>query len=398
MPLDRVHQPRAARPLRDQVVPPAGRHACRRPARPASRAAIGLTPRKSYSSQPSRPSSARARLHGRDVERHNRIEYSGRRSRGAARTPVGPRVISRLPPVARLTHWERRSGAGLRCARQRPSFIIDEACRQCAASAACTAAAGRTRRCRADLSRRRAPSCVRSGSSRRPRGPCDRRAQAPQPAAPALRRPAAAGSAPPPVTFRVEVNYVEVDAIVTDEHGNIVKRPHEGRFPDPRGRQAAEGRAVLARRHPGRARRQPLFAAAGRTRRADERAAVRGAPLRDRPRRPATAASPLAAGQEGGEALHRQVHRRQRPRRRRAPSRPHRRGQEFTSSKRLLDDADRPVHGTEAALGDAERIDDYNRSATADGHDGRRRPAPPEDHRFRATSNAATTRARRSTR
>ena len=34
-----------------------------------------------------------------------------------------------------------------------------------------------------------------------------------------------APSGPPPVTFRAEVNYVEVDAFVTDQQGNVVTDP-----------------------------------------------------------------------------------------------------------------------------------------------------------------------------
>ncbi len=33
------------------------------------------------------------------------------------------------------------------------------------------------------------------------------------------------GSQPPPVIFRAEVNYVELDAIVTDAQGNVVTGP-----------------------------------------------------------------------------------------------------------------------------------------------------------------------------
>lgn len=43
-----------------------------------------------------------------------------------------------------------------------------------------------------------------------------------QPAAPAPPAGAAQSQEPPPVTFRVEVNYVEVDAIVTDANGNPI--------------------------------------------------------------------------------------------------------------------------------------------------------------------------------
>jgi VWFA-related protein len=38
----------------------------------------------------------------------------------------------------------------------------------------------------------------------------------------AQQAPAASGQEPPPVTFRVEVNYVEIDAVVTDAQGNVV--------------------------------------------------------------------------------------------------------------------------------------------------------------------------------
>ena len=48
-----------------------------------------------------------------------------------------------------------------------------------------------------------------------------------QPASPAPGRTAAPGQDPaqpaPPVSFRVEIDYVEVDAVVTDERGNLVQ-------------------------------------------------------------------------------------------------------------------------------------------------------------------------------
>ena len=42
-------------------------------------------------------------------------------------------------------------------------------------------------------------------------------------AAPTAQQPPAAQPPSPPLTFKVEVNYVEVDASVTDEQGNFVR-------------------------------------------------------------------------------------------------------------------------------------------------------------------------------
>ena len=60
----------------------------------------------------------------------------------------------------------------------------------------------------------------------------------------------------PPVTFRVEVNYVEIDAVVTDAQGNFVRDLTKERLRGPRGRQAADALGAVARRHPGRAARR----------------------------------------------------------------------------------------------------------------------------------------------
>ena len=53
--------------------------------------------------------------------------------------------------------------------------------------------------------------------------------------------------AQPPPTFKVEVNYVEIDAVVTDAKGKFVTDLTEGRFPAHRERHAAVDHRVLAR-------------------------------------------------------------------------------------------------------------------------------------------------------
>src|ERR671931_1087714 len=42
-------------------------------------------------------------------------------------------------------------------------------------------------------------------------------------AVPVAQQPPAAQPPSPPLTFKVEVNYVEIDAVVTDEQGNFVR-------------------------------------------------------------------------------------------------------------------------------------------------------------------------------
>ena len=69
--------------------------------------------------------------------------------------------------------------------------------------------------------------------------------QAPPPAEPPSTQPpplAEPRSTQPPVTFRAEVNYVEVDARVLDAKGGFVPGLTEADFQVLRGRQAAEGR------------------------------------------------------------------------------------------------------------------------------------------------------------
>ena len=103
---------------------------------------------------------------------------------------------------------------------------------------------------------------------------------------------------PPPVTFKTEVNYVEVDALVTDAQGNFVARADQGRLRGPRGQQAAEDRAVHRDRHPGRkAGAVPLLAARHSAGHEDEPRAVPGAAEHHRARRPAHQRAALVAGQ-----------------------------------------------------------------------------------------------------
>ena len=96
----------------------------------------------------------------------------------------------------------------------------------------------------------------------------------------------------PPVTFKVEVNYVEIDAIVTDAQGNFVRNLTKDDFQVVRGGQAADADDRLARRHPGRAvRSAALHDQADRARRPQQPQGVQRARLRARARRSQHAAS-----------------------------------------------------------------------------------------------------------
>ena len=68
-----------------------------------------------------------------------------------------------------------------------------------------------------------------------------------QPAPPAATQPPAQQ---PPVTFKVEINYVEVDAAYTDQQGNVAATSTKDDFQGIRGWQAAGDFGVLAGRHP----------------------------------------------------------------------------------------------------------------------------------------------------
>ena len=92
-----------------------------------------------------------------------------------------------------------------------------------------------------------------------------------------------AGQAPPPPspqpqqpTFRLRVDYVEVDVVVTDQQGNLVKDLKKEDFQVLEDGKAQTVSAVHAGRHPDRAR-GPVArgSSTARARRADQRNAVR---------------------------------------------------------------------------------------------------------------------------
>ena len=129
---------------------------------------------------------------------------------------------------------------------------------------------------------------------------------------------------PPPkpvISFGVEVSAVQIDAIVTDKAGNVVRGSDPGRFRDPRGGQAAAGRCGGLRRSAHAPARASARGHRG-ARCADEREALRRPPVRDRARRPAHRRDSFDDGQARGAALHPAVSRRRRPRRRRLHVRP----------------------------------------------------------------------------
>src|SRR5689334_9878602 len=137
---------------------------------PVSLAATGLTPRKSYSSHPSRPSSRSAAwtaAMSSDME----IEYS------SGRRPYNRRV-----------------------------------------SPACPASPGRGAFVRRRIMKRALLTGVLAAAA------FVAGAAAQTPPVATARVQVEPGTQPvPPVTFRAEIDYVEVDAVVTDERGNLVK-------------------------------------------------------------------------------------------------------------------------------------------------------------------------------
>ena len=206
------------------------------------------------------------------------------------------------------------------------------------------------------------------------------------PPAPQAQSPQAA-----PPSFRVEVNYVEVDAFVTDAQGKVVTNLTAGDFEvleDGRPQKVTTFSLVDI---PIERAERPLFAAAAdRGRRPDERAR-RGAGLPDRPRRPAHRPDARAAGQGSGAAVHRAELRRQRPRGGRLHERPRRATRRISRTTRGCCWRHRPVHRPQVSIGDGRAaLGDHRRVRTglrARARTPTRRSAP-----FRARSVMSTIR------
>ena len=189
------------------------------------------------------------------------------------------------------------------------------------------------------------PSSRPLAVSRRPLGAAGRADRKLRPCrAPAGRRPSPARSRPG-VSFRVEIDYVEVDAVVTDDRGNIVKgltRDDFEVFEDGKPQKVELFSQVEVPVERARTLRLSPTAPPVVPDVAFQCQAVRRPALCHRPRRQPHRLPAHRAGQAGGESVHRQVHGRQR----------HRRGdtgstdasQDFTNDPRLLHAAEQPVH------------------------------------------------------
>ena len=180
-----------------------------------------------------------------------------------------------------------------------------------------------------------------------------------------IRQPSAQGTAPqppapaaqpsqPPITFRVDVNYVEVDAVVTDARGNLVTDLTRADFQVFEDGVAAERRQLPRRRPAGRAaRRATVCRIADRAGRPHQPPRVRRPRLCADARRSQHQLFAIDSGQAGGAAVHRALSRRERRRRNRAD----RRLAAGRAGVHRQPDApaarDRRLHGPEAPLGDA---------------------------------------------
>ena len=222
-----------------------------------------------------------------------------------------------------------------------------------------------------------------AGSRCRRRGALARRSQ---------RRPAA-GRRPQTPTFKAQVDYVEVDALVTDQQGRFVRDLTKDDFQVfEDGKPQTISTFSLVDIPVERADR-PLFAAdADRARRQEQRAAVRRPRLRDGPRRPAHRRPAVAAraraprgssssGNLGANDLMAVVHTGGRDATR----------QEFTSNKRLLLAAVDKFIGQKLDSATLTRNDEYYRQ-----RDARQRGDEPR-RRSRRSGARASTRGRRST-
>ena len=132
---------------------------------------------------------------------------------------------------------------------------------------------------------------------------------------------------PQPPTFKVRVDYVEVDAVVTDRQGSFVRDLKKEDFQVLEDGKPQAITDLHDRRHSDRAAgAAAVRGGADRARREDERAAVRRPRLRDGDRRSAHAVRPQSPRVKvAAQAVHRATPRRQRPDGGRAHRRPHRR-------------------------------------------------------------------------
>ena len=181
-------------------------------------------------------------------------------------------------------------------------------------------------------------------------GVCLLAALAARPAAqqPASTRPTADQ---PPVTFRVEINYVEVDAAVFDRQGRFVNDLTRDDFQVLEEGVRAGRLQLQPRQHPDRTRRAAAVRAQShRAGRGVERHAVRGPRLRPRARRPADGRPSHAARPAGGAAVHRAGDGCQRRGRRRLHERPRRSRTGVHQQQAAARGQRGPLHGPQAAL------------------------------------------------
>ena len=162
---------------------------------------------------------------------------------------------------------------------------------------------------------------------------------------------------PPPSletpTFKAEVEYVEVDALVTDAQGRFIRDLTKDDFQVfEDGQRQTVSTFTLVDLPIERAGAAAVRRGADRTRRALQRAAIRRPRLRRHPRRPAYRCAPHDAGEDGDAAVHRAQPRRQRPDGGRPHRRPHRCGTGVHQQQAAAPGVGRQVHGPQAGLGD----------------------------------------------
>ncbi len=160
----------------------------------------------------------------------------------------------------------------------------------------------------------------------------------------------------PPITFRAEVNYVEVDARVLDAQGKFITTLKPGDFQVFEDGKPQQVTAFSLVNIPvERAERPALRIQADRTRRADQPAGRRRPHLPDRAGRPARQRAALAPREGRGPAVHRAVHGRQRHGRRGLHRRPERREPGLHEQPAPAAEGGGQVHGPQGAVLDAEQ-------------------------------------------